>query len=341
MQEPKIPRERAEDLVSLLVSDWRPTPRQVLWAVRIAVVLGLLVAVGYYYGITLWDWIKLLVVPAAIAAGGLWFNRQQQERALRVESQRAQDEALQAFLDQMGQMLLDEDRPLRKSKQGDEVRTLARARTLTVLARLDGARKESIIEFLYESDLIFRGRAVVDLSRADLSDADLTALYLMSADLHGVDFSGADLSWVDLNDSWLRGTYLMDATLHGTFLAGADLVMADLSNADLSEAILDDANLTDEFDVFDTKLTGVNFTNATLTGANVTYEQLRQAESLRGATMPNGQKYEEWLERPQTPEWLKKTLNMYKENRGEEWWKEWFNTYKEASKEDGENSGPS
>jgi hypothetical protein len=30
-----------------------------------------LVAIGYSDGITLWDWSKLLVVPAAIAAGGL------------------------------------------------------------------------------------------------------------------------------------------------------------------------------------------------------------------------------------------------------------------------------
>jgi hypothetical protein len=29
--------------------------------------------------------------------------------------------------------------------------------------------------------------------------------------------------------------------------------------------------------------------------ANVTVEQLQQADTLEGATMPNGQKYEEWL----------------------------------------------
>jgi hypothetical protein len=116
-QEPKSPRDRAEDLISLLVADWRPTPRQVLWIVRIGIVLSLLVAIGYAYGVTLWDWIKLLIVPAVIAAGGLWFNqqqqkrqqddvRQQQERGLEIENQRAQDEALQAYLDQMAAMLI-------------------------------------------------------------------------------------------------------------------------------------------------------------------------------------------------------------------------------------------
>jgi hypothetical protein len=69
-QEPKTPRERAKDLISLLVADWRPTPWQGLWAIRIGIVLGLLVAIGYYYGVTLWDWIKLLIVPASHSRSG-------------------------------------------------------------------------------------------------------------------------------------------------------------------------------------------------------------------------------------------------------------------------------
>src|SRR5918994_4267886 len=80
MEPDKTPRDRAEDLIRLMVPDWRPTPQQGLWSIRIFIVLSLLVAIGYPYGITLWDWIKLLVVPGAIAAVGLWFNRQQQER---------------------------------------------------------------------------------------------------------------------------------------------------------------------------------------------------------------------------------------------------------------------
>ena len=80
MEPEKTPRERAADLMSLLVPDWRPTAQQVLWAIRIGIVLSLLVAIGYSYGITLWDWLKLLIVPAAIAGVGLWFNRQQLER---------------------------------------------------------------------------------------------------------------------------------------------------------------------------------------------------------------------------------------------------------------------
>jgi hypothetical protein len=73
------------------VPEWRPTPRQVLWAIRIAIVLGVLIAIGHSYGITLWDWIKLLIVPAVIAGGGLWFNAQQRERERQIANERAQD----------------------------------------------------------------------------------------------------------------------------------------------------------------------------------------------------------------------------------------------------------
>jgi hypothetical protein len=38
--------------------------------------LGTLIAIGYSYGITLWDWANLLIVPAVIAGGGVWFANQ-------------------------------------------------------------------------------------------------------------------------------------------------------------------------------------------------------------------------------------------------------------------------
>jgi hypothetical protein len=115
-------------------SRWRPTKRQVLWTLAIVAVLTVAVLIGYRYGITLWDWIKLLIVPAVIAGGGIWFNRQQRareleiareqrERDVEIADQRVQDGALQAYLEQIGTLLLDKDRPLRQSKKGDEVKT--------------------------------------------------------------------------------------------------------------------------------------------------------------------------------------------------------------------------
>jgi hypothetical protein len=124
-----------------------------------------------------WDWLDLVIVPTALAIAVYELNRAQQERErqaqedrsererkaevaqkereLEVERQRAQDDALQAYLDQMAQLLLD--KKLRNSEEDSEVRTVARARTVTVLPRLDGGRKRSIVLFLYEARLITRG----------------------------------------------------------------------------------------------------------------------------------------------------------------------------------------
>jgi hypothetical protein len=97
---------------------------QLLWAVGL---LTVVIIIGYRYGITLWDWIKLLVVPAVIAGGGVWFNRQQREWELEIAERRTQDEALQAYLDQMSGMLIpNTDQPsLYKGRPGDKGRVTA------------------------------------------------------------------------------------------------------------------------------------------------------------------------------------------------------------------------
>src|SRR5215212_10204824 len=67
-------------------------------------------------GKTLWDWLRLLIIPFVIAVtgalGGYFFTRSENRAAQAIADERAQDEALQAYLDQMGQMLLDKDHPL-------------------------------------------------------------------------------------------------------------------------------------------------------------------------------------------------------------------------------------
>src|SRR5215208_5177590 len=187
-----------------------------------------------------WDYLELLIVPAALAVGVYWLNRAQRERELEVENERARDVALEAYLDQMSQLLFDKDRPLRKSEQGDEVRTLARARTLTVMRKLDGARKGSVVRFLYESGLIGgdpswrRGATtVVYLDGTDLSGAHLSGVRLDFANLRGANLHGADL-----HSAHPVGAYLYEADLSEADLSGANPVEADLSRANLREANL-------------------------------------------------------------------------------------------------------
>ena len=241
----KTPRERAEALIRLLVPDWRPTTWQGLWAIRIVLAiivgLGLLTIAGRPFGITLWDWLKLLVVPAVIAGGGIWFNRQQRGRELEIAELRTQDEALLAYLDVMSQLLTDEKRPLHRAQIGDSLSSVARARTLAVLPRLDGERKARVVQFLYESGLIAKKRPILDLLRADLRGADLLGVGLRGADLNGAHLSGAhlfraDLKWAvlsfaDLSGADLRKVDLLEADLWDTDLSGADLWRASLRGA--------------------------------------------------------------------------------------------------------------
>jgi hypothetical protein len=218
-------------------------------------------------------------LSALAAVGNLYVSRRnlQQQRELEMvraereralEHERAQEDAVPEYIEQMMRLLSDKEMPLRKSREGDEVRILARVRTLTALGRLDIFRKAQVVQFLYESGLIHRDMPLVRLVAADLSGAELTRANLEGADLDGANLGGADLDGANLSEANLRGANLRGANLRGANLRGADLEGADLDEANLSWAILD--------------------------GVHVTDEQLANAH-VQAATMPDGQKYEDWL----------------------------------------------
>ena len=81
-----------------------------------------------------------------------------------------------------------------------ETRTLARARTLTVLERLNPSRKTSVVLFLTEANLIqgIQGEPTLPLFEANLAGVQLNNTYLAGADLHDAKIVGADLSEADL-----------------------------------------------------------------------------------------------------------------------------------------------
>ena len=119
-----------------------------------------------------------------------------------------------------------------------------------------------------------------DLSEADLSMADLSRANLREANLSGANLRAAillrtDLRRADLRRADLRRAILSNAVLMGADLSEVNLSMANLSGVDLRQADLSRANLSGAF--------------------GWTEEQFRAASSLESATMPNGQKYEEWL----------------------------------------------
>jgi uncharacterized protein YjbI with pentapeptide repeats len=222
---------------------------------------------------------------------------------------RRQDEALQAYLDQMSQLLTD--RGLRsKTHWLDEARVTARAQSLAVLRRLDGERKKSVLQFLYEAQLINRSEngPLIGLSGADLTSTDLRYITLCNAALNGAHLENADLSEAKLNGVDLGGADLSGADMSNAKLKGANLANADLQRKE--ERRLNGANLSGA-DLTEANLSGADLSGANLTNAyelikegskredtrRVTNEQLeaQQPKSLASATMPDGQKYEDWL----------------------------------------------
>src|SRR5215207_2924536 len=257
-----------------------------------------------FRGMTVRDWLPIggaLLVPLVIALGSwaiTWqlekLENQRAEAERELAEQRAQDEALQAYLDQMSHLILD--RQLLEVEQGDPVHTLAQARTSTAILRLDAKHNESVTHFLINSGLSVRSKDSARLLRGStLSHAKLSGAHLPNADLGDAELSGADFSNALLVNANLIGADLSGADLSKALLDNADLV-AHLPNADLSGANLMGADLS-RADLIGADLIGANLENANLGGANgITNAELdQQADSLVGADMPNGQKYEDWL----------------------------------------------
>jgi Pentapeptide repeats (8 copies) len=285
-----------------------PTPA---WILGGLVLLLALIVVGYRYQITLWDWLKLLIVPAVLAGGGIWFNKQQRdrelkiadkqrERELEIADQRTQDEALQAYLDQMSHLLTDKE--LRRTTDWlDEARITARARSLAALGRMDGEHRKSVLQFLYEAQLINRREStvvegvtyelgparIVGLSGADLRSADLRYIYLSDAALNGALLDNADLREAKLRDIDLGGAYLSGADFRGADLRGASLINAELQRKDelnLSGADLSGADLR-----------GADLRGADLRGARgLTQEQVDLTIGSNKAELPEGLNRPQW-----------------------------------------------
>jgi uncharacterized protein YjbI with pentapeptide repeats len=293
---------------------------------------------GFVGAKMLWDWMDLLLIPLTLAAGVLLLNRSErnterqrsQERAAlerEIATDRQREAALQAYFNQMADSLLKD----KLSKfSSDEVRNVARIRTLSVLRGLDAKRKGLVFLFLKDSGLVDR-EAVIDLSGADLSGASMASANLNRVNLSEANLSGADLSGANLVKSFLGVANLSGANLGGANLGKADLFEANLSGADLTRANLGGANLTgadlrgcrlNEADLSDADLSGVNLnvgdlaranlsgaklggakllgadlseadlSRADLSGTELTKTDLGKARSLEGTTMPDGTKHD-------------------------------------------------
>jgi hypothetical protein len=157
-----------------------------------------------FRGMTIRDWLQLLIVPGALVAIGLVFTKQQDVRQQALEAQQralearqraqeverqAQYSALQAYLDQMSQLMFEKG--LRSTAEGEAVFTLAQARTTGVIMQFDGEQNQVVTRFLSDSGLL---REPALLANAGLQDAELPKAVLQEANLVGTALNGANLA---------------------------------------------------------------------------------------------------------------------------------------------------
>ncbi len=252
----------------------------------------------------LWDMLQLLIVPTALAIGAFYLQETAKQRELKIADDRAKQETLNRYFDQISTLLFD--RGLRTAKAEDESRIIAQARTLTALRELDGERQGQLIKFLHKAKLLQAKKPVLDLRQTNLREANLSGSNLSEIDLAGVDLVGINLSDLNLPDTdsilsaerkmgnkepsrvmifrsyenlaRLEKTNLDGANLSGTDLRAANLRRVNLSRTDLSKADLSMADLRD------TNLSFANLKDA------IMFEPILDGTLLCNTIMPDGTK---------------------------------------------------
>lgn len=233
---------------------------------------------------TLWDWMGLLIVPIALALGAIWFNKAQKDLELRLANEarledrriaedRQRQAILDSYLDRMADLLLKHIYPSELSDPS--ARSIARARTQTVLRGLDGDRKAHVLIFLAESGLISGEEPFIHLDGADLGGANLNGIFLPNTNFEGVSMRGANLRRATFSRAVLRRVDLNEADMTGAFLNAANLELADLEKALLISANMERSVLQVA------RLIGANMQRAQLVRANMQVAILDDANLYR------------------------------------------------------------
>ena len=246
-------------LGQLIVRSWH-------WLVALATLALLLVWGGYLRLVrgqpwanwtgfekrALWNWMELLVVPVVLAVGAYFFSRTERMAEREAADKRAKRErdiagdqvrevALQSYFDRMTELMIE--RKLRESAPQDEVRVIARVRTLTTLDQLDGFRRAMLLRFLHEAGLIKLDGPVIVLRGAHLGRAMLHGVNLSECDLSDVNLREAQLMFLDMEKAKLFRVRLAEASLVRVKMKGVDLREANLVGASLAGVDLRDADL--------------------------------------------------------------------------------------------------
>lgn len=198
----------------------------------------------------------MLAIPVVVGFGTVWFTGLQQERDEYLAEQRSRSER---------DIAADNQREAALQAYINAMSEILLDKGLSSSKDEDkvrGVARIRTLTILRRLDSKRKGSVLQFLHEAGLIKNDKPIVLLFGAGLAFANLVFANLSGANLNK-----VLLLDAKLLHANLNGADLTVANLSGANLSRTDL---------------------TAATLRGAKVTLEQLNQAKSLKGATMPDG-----------------------------------------------------
>jgi uncharacterized protein YjbI with pentapeptide repeats len=191
-----------------------------------------------------------------------------------IAEDRAREDTLRAYLQQMSDLITKQGLRSEESRgtANDDVGTLARTLTLTVLRRLDSDRKALVLQFLLEARLITAKREFTPGGRDQAFTPGGRARVLIGPSggaeprvaLYGADLRGVVLRTLPLVSSITTrstGQVTVAAALDGTDLRQADFRGADLTGVSLAHTDLRNADFRSAY------LNGTSFRSSCLSGA--------------------------------------------------------------------------
>lgn len=256
-----------------------------------------------FSGKTFWEWMDLFIIPLVLAGGAFFLNRSEKEVERKAAETRAklereiardrqQEDALQAYIDKMSELLLEKKL---RTTDAIEVRDVARTRTISVMRVLDTKRNDLVIQFLREAKLIIDENSILNgadmegmylqglnfqevfIQKANLAQINLEGAYLARANMTEVNFSveGDGALMHRRGDGFVKITNLDGTNFEGANLERASMTGVNLEGANMVRANLVGANLLLAF------LRGTNFANADLRWVNL------ESAELMGAVLAN------------------------------------------------------
>ena len=180
---------------------------------------------------------------------------QQRDQEQRQANELHQETVYAVYIQEMSEVSMKLKRENLNHDELDQEWRVVRAKSLSAIRQFDAKRKSYLIQFLYETQFLFRNRSPIDLSGSNLSGIRLTRPDSLSVTFDRIALTHVALSYTSFADLRLMqadfsGSILMNSNFANAFLLETNFTGCDLRNADLRGV------LTDHMIIRDVNLSG-------------------------------------------------------------------------------------